>query len=139
MQKCPVFLDMVDSRRQAIFSAVMNTLKDAGFRQEHSDNILVAAYNNVLLTMKPSLPGNSGETGRLTAEEVMGCLGSTIGAVAGNSVQLIRDFVNVINGTNLGWSGIKAVARSFFNTAVNSNVLFGAVTFGVCIVWEYFF
>jgi len=139
MHKCPVFIGLTDTRNSEIFATVMATLKQESYRASNPNNILVVAYNAALNLMKPKVLTSGNTSGRLTAGEVMDCLGATIGGALSASSSLIRDFVNVINGTNLGWSGIKSLSKSFIRTVASSNALGAAIGFGFCIAWETFF
>ena len=117
-----------------IIKAVFVQLNDITFRENNPTHPMVVAYEQVLtrLTTSPYLA-------RLTMEEVGDCLqDAVIGAIAG-SWSVIRDLYNVITGYNLGWSGIKKVAKSALQTIVGTSAVGAAIGFGLCIAWKTFF
>lgn len=134
LQATPEFHSLDQSRQIVVIARVFDSLKAENYRINNPTNPLVLAYNSII----NKFTTGGGVLSRLTADEVSDCLrDAIIGTIVG-SVALIRDLVNVINGTNLGWSGIKRVAGSFLKTLGGTAVL-GAVGFGLCIAWETFF
>jgi len=131
----PEFYELEPSSQISILDSVFEVLKSEEYRNNNPDNPLVVTINNIIETFT-----NSGNlTARLTTDEVMGCLGNAIATTVASAWQLVSNFVSVINGTNLGWSGIKNLAKSFLRTLAGSHAITGIVTFGVCIAWEVFF
>lgn len=128
-------LNLLDPTRQVtIFNGVFDSLKNKSYRNKNSTKPLVITINNILakFTQNPNIAS------KLSMDEVLGCLGSAVASAVTASYGLIRDFVNVINGTNLGWSGIKRLAGSFLQSMGGYGIA-GLVGFGACIVWEVFF
>lgn len=130
--KNPGYNDLSMNDQELVLYMLQKTLTDK-FEEQNPDNILVMTIRG-MINSDPTV-ANKG----ITMSEATGCL---VGAVAGQIINgwgLIKELVAVINGTNLGWSGIKAVCGSALSTIMGSNVAGMAISFGICMAWAYFF
>jgi hypothetical protein len=131
--KNPEFNDLSRNDQELVLDNLQNTLSADNFEAENPDNILVGTVRGVL-NANPDAANRS-----ITMGEATSCV---IAAVAGQFVNgwgVIKELVAVINGTNLGWSGIKAVCGSALSTIMGSNVAGMAINFGICMALAYIF
>lgn len=131
--KNPGYCDLSMNDQELVLYSLQETLSTDKFEDENPNNILVKTVRGVLNT-----DPDSGKRS-ITMKEATACV---IGAVAGQLVSgwgLIKELVGVINGTNLGWSGIKAICGSALSTIMGSNVAGMAINFGICMALAWIF
>jgi hypothetical protein len=128
------FYNLSQGDQLTVITNVFNTLGNPDFRANNPNSPVVVAYNKILDRL--GLISNSAS--RLTMEEVNECLkAAVIGAIV-NSWNTIKQLWQVINGYNLGWSGIVNVAKSALRTIIGSSAAGALVGFALCIAWDFF-
>lgn len=131
----PGFSYLSQGNQISVFTNVFNTLGDPTFRADHSNSLVVITYSALLNRL--GIVNNP--SSRLTPSEAEDCLRDAVIGTIASSINLIKQLVSVINGYNLGWSGIVNVAKSALRTIASGNLIGGLAYFGLCIAWEYFF
>jgi len=130
----PQFYNLDYPSQITVITNVLNTLDNEEFRLNNPNSPVVISYNLILQRVAAS--GNT--TVRLTMEEVEDCLKEAIIGGIASTYNTVRQLWGVINGYNLGFSGMVTVAKSALRSLLGSSVAGALVTFGVCIAWEIF-
>jgi hypothetical protein len=126
----PEFAELTQQQQLDVLSNIKSMLMDSNFRNANPNNPLVMKIYDVSNRFNGSLTTRM----NVSLDDVVECAFGALGGAVASSYSLIRDLWSVINGYNLGYSGIARVARSAFRTAVGSNVAGIAINFAFCIV-----
>ncbi len=130
--KNPGFHDLTMNDQQLVLENLQATLTTS-FEEENPENILIKTVRDLINT-DPVMQARG-----ITMTEAIGCAVGAIGSTIRNGWDTIKQLVDVINGYNLRWSGIRNVTISAIRSVFGSNVGGMLFDFAICMVWAYFF
>ena len=131
----PDFAELSMEQQLSVIANIKSKLLDPSYRSSNPNNQLV----KMITDFTTQINGRVTARASISIEDVVECAFGAIGGAVAGSYGLIRELWNVINGYNLGYSGIARVARSAFRTVVGGNVAGVAINFAFCIVGTSFF
>jgi hypothetical protein len=124
----PEFADLTMQQQLSVIEKIKLNLLDSNFRAANPGNPLVIKINGFIAVF-----GNN-QALRLSLDEVVGCAFGAIGATIAGAWGVMRDLYNVIQGHNLGFSGIVRVTKSALRTLIGGNIVGMVVEFAFCVV-----
>lgn len=130
--KNPNFHELTMNDQELVLRNLQTTLTDT-FEEENPNNILIKTIRDLINTDPVA------QARGITMSEAVGCAVGAVASTIRNGWDTIKQLVDVINGYNLGWSGIRSVAISAIRSVFGSNVGGMLFDFAVCMVWAYIF